>query len=146
MAKIVKPLTNTQVSQAKATDSIQNLTDGGGLYLHISKAGTKSWRIDFTTPVTRKRVTMTLGQYPEITLADARRLRSEIKIQLANGLDPREVKKNAERQQILESNNTFAMIAEEYILRQTHLSEATHKNNRRYAAYLNEVIGNMPIN
>ena len=146
MAKIVKPLTNTQVSQAKPTDKIQNLTDGGGLYLHISTAGTKSWRIDFTTPVTKKRVTMTLGQYPEITLADARKLRAEIKVQLANGLDPRKVKKDAERQQILESNNTFSMIAEEYISRQTHLSEATHKNNRRYTAYLNEVIGNMPIN
>ena len=145
MAKFVKPLTNTQVSSAKATDKIQNLTDGGGLYLHISKAGTKSWRQDFTTPVTKKRVTMTLGQYPEIGLADARRLREVIKAQLANGEDPRKVKKDDERQQLLESNNTFEIIAEEYISRQTHLSPATHSNNRRYAAYLSEVIGNMPI-
>ncbi|WP_201612494.1 tyrosine-type recombinase/integrase [Psychrobacter immobilis] len=145
MAKFVKPLTNTQVSSAKATDKIQNLTDGGGLYLHISKAGTKSWRQDFTTPITKKRVTMTLGQYPEIGLADARRLRESIKAQLANGEDPRKVKKDDERQQLLESNNTFEIIAEEYISRQTHLSPATHSNNRRYAAYLSEVIGNMPI-
>lgn len=145
MAKIVKPLTDTQVRQAKSTDKIQNLTDGGGLYLHISVAGTKSWRIDLTTPVTKKRVTMTLGRYPDITLADARKLRADIKIQLANGLDPRKVKKDAERQQLLESNNTFAMIAEEYISRQTHLSPATHKNNRYYVAYLNEGIGNIPI-
>lgn len=107
MAKFVKPLTNTQVNSAKATDKIQNLTDGGGLYLHISKAGTKSWRQDFTTPVTKKRVTMTLGQYPETGLADARRLREVIKAQLANGEDPRKVKKDDERQQLLESNNTF---------------------------------------
>ncbi len=145
MAKFVKPLTNTQVSSAKATDKIQNLTDGGGLYLHISKAGTKSWRQDFTPPITKKRVTMTLGQYPEIGLADARRLRESIKAQLANGEDPRKVKKDDERQQLLESNNTFEIIAEEYISRQTHLSPATHSNNRRYAAYLSEVIGNMPI-
>ena len=59
MAKMIKPLTNTQVSQAKPSGKPQNLTDGGGLYLHISKAGTKAWRIDFTTPVTKKRVTMT---------------------------------------------------------------------------------------
>ena len=145
MAKLVKPLTNTQVSSARATDKIQNLTDGGGLYLHISKAGTKSWRQDFTTPITKKRVTMTLGQYPEIGLADARRLRESIKAQLANGEDPRKIKKDEERQQLLESNNTFEVVAEEYISRQTHLSPATHKNNRRYAAYLSETIGNMPI-
>ena len=145
MAKIVKPLTNTQVSQAKPNGKIQNLTDGGGLYLHISKAGTKAWRIDFTTPVTKKRVTMTLGQYPEITLAAARQMRADVKYHLANGDDPRTIKRDNERQQLLESNNTFAMIAEEYISRQTHLSEATHKNNRRYAEYLNESIGGMPI-
>ena len=146
MAKIVKPLTNTQVSQSKPNGKIQNLTDGGGLYLHISKAGSKSWRQDFTTPITKKRVTMTLGQYPEITLAAARQMRADIKYHLANGDDPRKVKKADERQQLLESNNTFAMIAEEYISRQTHLSPATYKNNRRYASYLNEHIGAMPIN
>lgn len=145
MAKIVKPLTNTQVSQAKPNGKIQNLTDGGGLYLHISKAGTKAWRIDFTTPVTKKRVTITLGQYPEITLAAARQMRADVKYHLANGDDPRTIKRDNERQQLLESNNTFAMIAEEYISRQTHLSDATHKNNRRYAEYLNESIGSMPI-
>lgn len=68
MAKIVKLLTNTQLSSARVTDKIQNLSDGGGLYLHISKAGSKSWRQDFTTLITKKRVTMTLSQYPEITL------------------------------------------------------------------------------
>lgn len=145
MAKIVKPLTNTQVSQAKPNGKIQNLTDGGGLYLHISKAGTKAWRIDFTTPITKKRVTMTLGQYPEITLAAARQMRADVKYHLANGDDPRTIKRDNERQQLLESNNTFAMIAEEYISRQTHLSDATHKNNRRYAEYLNKSIGSMPI-
>ncbi|WGV14078.1 integrase arm-type DNA-binding domain-containing protein [Psychrobacter maritimus] len=145
MAKIVKPLTNTQVSQAKPGSKAYNLTDGGGLYLHVSKAGARSWRIDFTTPVTKKRVTMTLGQYPEITLASARQMRADVKYHLANGDDPRKVKKDDERQQLLESNNSFAMIAEEYISRQTHLSKATHKNNRRYAAYLSEHIGSMPI-
>lgn len=146
MAKVVKPLTNTQVSQAKGNGKAYNLTDGGGLYLHVSSAGTKSWRQDFTAPVTKKRVTMTLGQYPEITLASARQMRADIKYHLANGDDPRTVKKDAERQHIIESNNTFAMVAEEYISRQTHLSPATHKNNRRYAAYLSESIGNMALN
>lgn len=42
MAKIIKPLTDTQVRQAKSTDKIQNLTDGGGLYLYVTKLGAKS--------------------------------------------------------------------------------------------------------
>lgn len=79
MAKSTTPLTNTQVSSAKSTVKSYNLTDGGGLYLHVSKGGSKAWRIDFTTPITKKRVTMTLGQYPEISLADARRLKADIR-------------------------------------------------------------------
>lgn len=89
---------------------------------------------------------MTLGQYPEITLAAARQMRADIKYHLANGDDPRNIKRAKERQQVSESNNTFEVVAEEYISRQTHLSPATHKNNRRYAAYLSEHIGGMPIN
>lgn len=88
---------------------------------------------------------MTLGQYPEITLAAARQMRADIKYHLSNGDDPRNVRRAEERQQVLESNNTFEVVAEEYISRQTHLSSATHKNNRRYAAYLSEHIGGMPI-
>lgn len=146
MAKNNKPLTHTQVNQAKPAEKPYKLTDGSGLYLYISTAGTKSWRIDYPEPLTKKRVTLTLGKFPEITLAHARELRGDIKYTLAMGKDPRKVKKDDERQQLLESNNTFAMIAEEYISRQTHLSPATHKNNRRYATYLNKVIGDMPIN
>jgi integrase len=72
-------------------------------------------------------------------------MRADVKYHLANGDDPRTIKKNNERQQLLESNNTFAMVADEYISRQTHLSPATHKNNTRYAKYLNEHIGDLPI-
>ena len=61
------------------------------------------------------------------------------------GKDHRKVKKDDERQQLLESNNTFAMIAEEYTSSQTHLLPATHKNNRCYVAYLNEIIGDTPM-
>ncbi|MFT0771422.1 tyrosine-type recombinase/integrase [Psychrobacter aquimaris] len=146
MAKTKQPLTHTQVNQAKPADKPYKLTDGGGMYLYVSVAGTKSWRIDYPAPLTKKRVTITLGKFPEITLAHARQLRGDIKYTLAMGQDPRKVKKDDERQQLLESNNTFAMIAEEYISRQTHLSSATHKNNRRYATYLNKVLGDMPMN
>ena len=101
MAKTVKPLTNTQVNKAKPLDKPYTLTDGGGLYLHISKASTKAWRIDYTTPTTRKRVTVTLVQYPEITLAAARQIRTDIKYHLANGDDPRDIKREEERKRRL---------------------------------------------
>ena len=146
MAKMTKPLTATQVEKARNTDKAYKLTDGGGLYLFVSTTGVKSWRIDYSTPLTKKRVTMTLGKYPELSLAQARMMRADIKSTLAVGVDPRQKKKNEERQELLEMGNTFAMIAEEYIQRQDHLAPATQVNNRRHAEYLNEFIGATPIN
>ena len=126
-------------------DKPYTLTDGGGLYLHISKAGTKAWRIDYTTPITRKRVTVTLGQYPEITLAAARQMRTDIKYHLANGDDPRDIKREEQCKQLLESKNTFAMVAEEYMSRKTHIAPSTIKNNYRQLKRLNAYLGIMPI-
>ncbi|WP_227430376.1 tyrosine-type recombinase/integrase [Psychrobacter sp. I-STPA6b] len=145
MARITKPLTNTQVDKAKATDKPYKLSDGEGLYLYVSTNGTKSWRIDYTRPVTKKRATLTLGKYPDITLAQARQQRAEVKSLLAQDIDPQKQRKEDERQKLLEANNTFEAIAKEYIDRQTHLSSGTLKNNRRYAKYLNEFIGSTPI-
>ncbi|SNT69861.1 integrase arm-type DNA-binding domain-containing protein [Psychrobacter sp. LV10R520-6] len=60
MAKNNKPLTHTQVNQAKPSDKPYKLTDGSGLYLYVSTAGTKSWRIDYPEPLKKKRGTLTL--------------------------------------------------------------------------------------
>ena len=47
------------------------LVDGGGLYVWIApQSGAKSWRFDYR--LFGKRKTLTIGRYPEITLAEAR--------------------------------------------------------------------------
>ncbi|MFI3190274.1 hypothetical protein BCS42_01345 [Crenothrix sp. D3] len=54
-----------------ATD--QRLNDGGGLYLLIKTNGAKWWRFDYS--IEGKRKTLSLGVYPVIGLAAARRKR-----------------------------------------------------------------------
>ena len=39
------PLTDTNIRNAKTTGKPQKLTDGEGLYLHISPTGGKLWRM-----------------------------------------------------------------------------------------------------
>ena len=46
------------------------LHDGGGLYLHVSKTGAKSWV--FRLQLDGKRRDMGLGPFPDISLAEAR--------------------------------------------------------------------------
>lgn len=145
MAKITAPLTNTQVKQAKNTDKPYKLSDGGGLYLYISSTGTKSWRFDYTRPFTKKRATLTFGQYPEISLAGARTIRAEYRALLAIDIDPADKIRDEARQQRLKQNNTFEIVAAEYIERQTHLSQDTIDHKARYAMYLSQHLGRMPI-
>ena len=62
-----------------------------GLYLFVSTGGGRSWRLDYTFQSKRK--TLSLGQYPVLGLADARKKRDEAKRLLLDGIDPGEVKK-----------------------------------------------------
>ncbi|WP_370527216.1 Arm DNA-binding domain-containing protein [Undibacterium sp. CY21W] len=46
--KLAKPLTDTQVRTAKPRDGkTYTLADGGGMYLEVSAAGTKIWRMSY---------------------------------------------------------------------------------------------------
>ena len=145
MAKIIKPLTDSQVKQAKPQDKPYKLADGGRLYLYVSKLGAKSWRMDYVRPISKKRATITLGLYPDVSLAQAREQRKQIRTMLADGIDPQQQKIDAEREQELLSNNTFAAIAEDYMSRKRNVSPATITNNNRQLKRLNKHIGDMAI-
>lgn len=145
MAKTIKALTDTQVKQAKTQDKAYKLADGGGMYLYVTKLGAKSWRMNYVRPITKKHATMTLGLYPDVTLAQARQKRSEIRALLAQGIDPQQQKIDDEREQELLSNNTFAAIAEDYMSRKRNVSAATITNNNRQLKRLNKYIGDMVI-
>lgn len=145
MAKTIKALTDTQVKQAKTQDKAYKLSDGGGMYLYVTKLGAKSWRMNYVRPITKKHATMTLGLYPDVTLAQARQRRSEIRALLAQGIDPQQQKIDDEREQELLSNNTFAAIAEDYMSRKRNVSPATITNNNRQLKRLNKHIGDMVI-
>lgn len=76
------PLTARQIEQAKPKDKPYKLTDGAGLYLYIAPTGLKSWRKNFTHGGKQK--TATLGRWPDVPLAEARRRNAEFVASGAN--------------------------------------------------------------
>ena len=72
MAKKVQPLTDTEIKQAKPKEKEYNLGDGDGLSLKIKPIGTKLWRFSYYHPVSRKRLNISFGKYPNLSLAKAR--------------------------------------------------------------------------
>lgn len=85
-------MTDRAVRAAKPGDREVDLADGKvrGLKLRIKTSGAKSWTLRYRTPSGQRRVT--LGQYPEVKLAEARRKALRILNAVADGRDPSEEK------------------------------------------------------
>ncbi|MGY4674210.1 integrase arm-type DNA-binding domain-containing protein [Ursidibacter arcticus] len=111
MPKVIKPLTATEVKNAKSENS--PLQDGYGLSLIVTEHS-KRWCFRYSRPITKKRNDISLGAYPEISLLEARALRDEYRAMLADGIDPSDYRKQRKREQeqaLLENQNTFENVS-----------------------------------
>jgi hypothetical protein len=81
------------------------LYDEDGLYLFISPAGGKYWRVKYRWQSAEK--TLSVGSYPEITLKEARERRDDARVLLAHGVDPYQERKRLEKAKILEKSSTL---------------------------------------
>ncbi len=80
----------------KPGDPRSRLSDGDGLFLLLSvKGGSSAWRLDYRFQ--NKRNTLSLGTYPDTSLALARRKADAARKLLAEGFDPSQQRK-AERE------------------------------------------------
>jgi integrase len=111
MARITRPLTNTEVDKAKPKAKVSSLFDGEGLELKINPTGTKRWIFKYYKPITKKRTNLTFGVYPAVSLAEARKLRTKAKELLAKDIDPKEHKDQLSRQHKEQLENTLLNIA-----------------------------------
>lgn len=67
-------------------------SDGDGLTFTLSAAGTATWVLRYSTPGNRRRE-LTIGNYPDISLAKARQLAREQRAAIDRGEDPAASKK-----------------------------------------------------
>lgn len=146
MPKLIVPLTDTQLRNAKPADKPYKLSDGGGLYVEVMPNGSKFWRMK-VRQANGKESRLSFGSYPEVTLAGARAERSKAKQQQAAGIDPVQSKRVDRLQKKVAATNTFEVLA-----RQWHANKSvTWKENtakEAMARLQNDVfprIGNRPI-
>lgn len=147
MPRITKPLTDTEIRKAKAKDKQYNLSDGDGLQLRISTKGVKSWFFNYYRPITNKRNNLSLGRYPDLSLANARTRAAEARELVANGIDPAEHKQTEAASQRLAKSHTFAAITTEWLkVKRSKVKTATaDKAMERVKLHLIPVIGKRPI-
>jgi integrase len=111
-------LSDAKARNAKPRSKPYKIADGEGLFLVVTPAGGKYWRLKYF--IAGKEKLLALGVYPEITLADARERRAQARKVLALGHDPAEAKKEAKRLAILKSDNAFKVIGLEWYEKRKH--------------------------
>jgi integrase len=118
-------------------------SDGGGLYLKVTKSGSKSWIYRFQLNGNRRE--MGLGATDVIGLARARQLATECREKVGSGKDPIELRKA----DVEVTVPTFRELAVEHIL-QNESGWSNDKHAKQWTAtlerYAYEVIGELAVN
>ena len=90
------PLTDTAIRKATPGPKTRKLSDGKGLYLELSPAGGRWWRLKYRIAGVEKRIS--LGTYPETSLKAAREKMEEARALVAQGIDPSQARKAAKQE------------------------------------------------
>lgn len=138
-------LTDIAIRKAKPTDKTGNrLADGQGLYLHVTDAG-RYWRMGYR--FAEKKKVLSIGVYPEVTLAQARVHRREARALLAQGIDPSAAKRARKVAGLVLAANTFEASAREFHITKRDAWSPDHAARwlRRMEKDLFPYIGKMPL-
>ena len=105
-------LTDVAIRNAKPGAKATKLADGGGMFLLITPAGGKLWRLKYRVDGREK--LLAIGAYPEIGLGEARRRREEARELIALGKDPSREKQRDKVRARIQAADTFKAICDEY--------------------------------
>jgi integrase len=107
-------LTDTKIRNAKPTDKPYSLQDGSGLFLQVRPSGAKFWRYRYwLTP--DKDGLYTIGEYPAVSLSEARRERERARELVKQGINPTHEKKTEKLRQAVSRANTFEAVTREWL-------------------------------
>ncbi|WP_434699467.1 integrase domain-containing protein [Pseudomonas sp. D1-1] len=104
-------LSELKIKSAKPAEKDYVLFDGGGLQMRVRSNGSKLWNFNYRHPVTKKRINMGLGTFPEVSLALARKGSIAAREILAKGLDPKEQRDAVLQAKQAETEHTFQNVA-----------------------------------
>ena len=139
------PLTDAAIRNAKQTEKTVKMFDERGLYLEISPAGGKWWRLKYRFAGKEKRVS--LGVYPDVGLKDARDRRDSARKLLSDGIDPSANRKAQKATKQDRAANSFEVVAREWYAKHAP-NWVEHHGNRIIQRFERDIfpwIGGRPI-
>lgn len=114
MPRQTKPLTATEVKNAKPKEKEYSLVDGQGLKLRVLPSGSKQWQLNYYRPTNGKRANLNLGRYPDVSLVQARKSALEARELIAQRIDPQEHKERKLQEHKAIHEHTFLNVSKEW--------------------------------
>jgi hypothetical protein len=136
---------DTYFRHLKAGEKDYKRSDSGGLFMLVTKTGSKLWRYAYSFDGKQK--LLALGQYPIVSLADARARRDDAKKLLGDGVDPSVERKAERRNARMARSNTFEAVAKELMEKFKAEGDAptTLKKKQWLLDFANKEFGKRPI-
>lgn len=138
-------LSDTKIKTLKPKEKMYRALDAERLYIEVRPSGKKVWRLKYT--LHGKEGTISLGDYPLVSLAEARKKKDEIKVLLKDGINPVQEKKKIQHENQTANRNTFKAVAEEYIVEQMKYKSEEYRDQfkRSMRTDIYKEIGDKPI-
>ena len=106
------PISDTKARKAAPADKPYRIPDSDGLYLDVRPSGKKYWRVRYF--LHGKENLYTPGQYPQVTLKEARKQRDDVKHNAAQGIDPKALQQEERDRSKRSQEDSFDAIAIEW--------------------------------
>ncbi|MDN2480454.1 integrase domain-containing protein [Vibrio agarivorans] len=147
MPKIAKNLTHTQIKNFKTKGKEQTLTDGGGLIVRALPNGSKRFYFHYTHKLTKRKVKLSIGPFPELSLLDARKKAFELSQLIARGIDPRAyIEEQKEAVEVAESSLLRQVAQEWFEVKKHSVSEDyAHDIWRSLEMHIFPTLENVPV-
>ncbi|MBD0788438.1 tyrosine-type recombinase/integrase [Vibrio sp. Y2-5] len=147
MARQTTPLNATQVKEAKPQNKEYSLVDGQGLKLRIKPNGSKCWLFNYHKPANGKRTNLSLGVYPNLSLANARKEAAKARELLALNIDPKEHRDSIHLKKVESLESTLKKVAQKWFEVKKH--EVSHDHGvdiwRSLELHVFPTLQNIPI-
>jgi integrase len=109
-------LTDIKLRNLKPRATVYRRADAAGLCIEISPSGAKLWRYRYR--YNGKASMLSLGEYPAVSLSEARELRAAMRKRLHAGENPAEARRAAKHAKLAAARNTFESVAIEWVEKQ----------------------------
>lgn len=139
------PLSDIKIRNLKPKEKAYKVSDFEGLFVLVKVSGSKSWRFKYR--IDGKEKLLVIGDYPAVSLAQARKARDAAKALLADGDDPSEAKQEDKRIRIEARGQTFEKIGAAFLAKQRKegKSAATLSKTEYHLKLANRDFGRRPI-